>query len=85
MQREGSLHEVAHHVGDDRGSAERRNACPLQPLVLKFRVPLQHLAPLESLHFVRGDYDDERFWSLVQYCRQSPPGAARISSAPDEG
>ena len=50
---------------------------PLQAVVLKFRVPLARLAPLDSLHFVLGDYDDERFWSLVQYCRQSPPGVAR--------
>ena len=45
---------------------------PLQPIVLRFRLSLTSLAPLESLHFVLGDYDDERFWSLVQYCRQSP-------------
>jgi hypothetical protein len=50
---------------------------PLQPVVLKFRVPLSRIAPLESLHFVLGDYDDERFWSLVQYCRHSPPGVVR--------
>lgn len=50
---------------------------PLQPVVLKFRVPLVRLAGLEALHFVLGDYEDERFWSLVQYCRRSPPGVAR--------
>jgi hypothetical protein len=42
----------------------------LQPVVLKFRVPLKKLAPLASLHFVLGDYDDERYWSFVQCCRQ---------------
>ncbi len=37
---------------------------------------------LESLQFVLGDYDDERFWSLVQYCRQSTPGAPRTHLHP---
>jgi len=55
---------------------------PLQPLVLKFRVNLEDLAPLESLHFVLGDYDDERFWSLVQYCRQSTTGVPRTHRHP---
>jgi len=55
---------------------------PLQPVVLKFRLKLEELAPLESLHFVLGDYDDERFWSLVQYCRQSPPGMPRTHRHP---
>jgi len=31
---------------------------------------------------VLGDYDDERFWSLVQYCRQSPTGATRTHLHP---
>jgi hypothetical protein len=32
---------------------------------------------MDSLHFVLGDYDDERFWSLVQYC---PDLGARAGS-----
>ena len=55
---------------------------PFQPVVLRFRVPLAALAALESLHFVLGDYDDERFWSLVQHCRQSPPNAANTHLHP---
>ena len=54
----------------------------LQPVVLKFRLKLEDLAPLDSLHFVLGDYDDERFWSLVQYCRQSTAGTARTHLHP---
>ncbi len=50
---------------------------PLQPVVLKFRLKLENLAPLESLSFVLGDYVDERFWSLVQHCRQSTTGMTR--------
>src|ERR1017187_2627394 len=55
-----------------------------QPVVLQFRVRRYSLATptndlerglsdLESLAFVRGDYDNEDFWSLVQHCRQSVP------------
>jgi len=55
---------------------------PLQPVVLKFRLKLADMAPLESLQFVLGDYDDERFWSLVQYCRQSIRGTPRTHLHP---
>ena len=55
---------------------------PLQPVVLKFRLRLEDLAPKESLHFVLGDYDDERFWSLVQYCRQSTADVPRTHLHP---
>ena len=44
-----------------------------QPVILKFRVPLERLARLNSLRFVLGHYDAISFWSLVQHCRQSPP------------
>ena len=55
---------------------------PLQPVVLRFRVALTDLSLLESLHFVVGDYDDERFWSLVQHCRQSPVSPPRTHLHP---
>jgi hypothetical protein len=41
------------------------------PVVLRFRIRLERLARLESLFFVLGDYDQDRFWSLVHHCRQS--------------
>ena len=55
-----------------------------QPVTLRFRVRRyslvnpandleQGLGSLESLAFVRGHYDNEDFWSLVQHCRQSVP------------
>ncbi|MFO0850844.1 MAG: DUF3990 domain-containing protein [Gemmataceae bacterium] len=50
------------------------------PVVLRFRLPLDRLAPLHSLAFVRGDYHDDRFWSLVHHCRRSP----RPPSAPHD-
>jgi hypothetical protein len=55
---------------------------PLQPVVLRFRLKLEDIAPLDSLHFVLGDYDDERYWSLVQYCRQSIAGMPRTHLHP---
>jgi hypothetical protein len=33
------------------------------------------LDELLSLQFVRDDYDNEDFWSMVQHCRQSVPAA----------
>ncbi len=42
-----------------------------QPVVLGFRFLREDLAKLESMHFVRGDYDATDYWSLVQHCRQS--------------
>ena len=44
---------------------------PSQPVVLRLRIKRFDLARLHSLQFVRGDYDDEDYWSLVQHCRQS--------------
>ncbi|HET6575400.1 MAG TPA: hypothetical protein VFG68_17485 [Fimbriiglobus sp.] len=55
-----------------------------QPVVLQFRVRRYTRTPwgselddgldkLASLGFVRGDYDSEDYWSLVQHCRQSTP------------
>jgi hypothetical protein len=59
-----------------------------QPVVLRFRVrrystrsrpkkPGKGLDKLLSLQFVRGDYDSDDFWSLVQYCRKSVPANPR--------
>jgi hypothetical protein len=45
---------------------------PTPPAIIRFRVPLTALAPLQSLSFVRGEHDEERFWSLVHHCRRSP-------------
>jgi hypothetical protein len=55
-----------------------------QPVVLRFRVRRYTRNPrrgrrddgldrLRALAFVRGDYDAEDYWSLVQWCRQSTP------------
>jgi hypothetical protein len=39
------------------------------PAVLRFVVPLDELSRLETLAFVRSDYEAEDFWSLVAHCR----------------
>jgi hypothetical protein len=50
-----------------------KKATPLGPLVspavIAFEVDLESLARLETLTFVRGDFESEDFWSLVFRCR----------------
>lgn len=60
-----------------------------RPLVMRFRVrrftagkdprrPAERgLDRLSSLQFVRGGYENEEFWSLVQHCRSSIPPDAK--------
>ena len=48
-----------------------------RPAVLRFRVPLDGLAQLESLMFVRGDPSHDAFWSFVHHCRLGTTGAPR--------
>lgn len=56
-----------------------------RPVILRFRLRRYSTAKprspfdrgldgLRSLHFVRGDFDNEDYWSFVQHCRQSPRG-----------
>lgn len=66
-------------------NAQKRLGNASSPVVLRFRVrrytrtprtgPLDDgLDALSSLHFVRGDYDAEDYWSFVQHCRRSRAG-----------
>jgi hypothetical protein len=48
--------------------------------VIAFEVALDGLARLDSLAFVRGEFDAEPFWSLVWRCRQSDTHHDRLSS-----
>ena len=41
--------------------------------VVTLTCPREKLATLETLAFVRGDYDAEDFWSFVFHCRQGKP------------
>lgn len=52
------------------------------PVVVRLRVPLDQLARLDSLHFVLGDYNQERFWSFVHHCRGSTRTAVRTHAHP---
>ncbi len=50
---------------------------PSPPAVVAITVPREDLAQLETLYFVRGNFDAEDFWSFVWHCRQGNLGHAR--------
>jgi hypothetical protein len=50
--------------------------------VVRLEVDRDALARLDSIGFIRGDYDAEDFWSLVFHCRQGGLGHARPPAAP---
>ncbi len=54
------------------------------PVVLRFVVPLERLARLESLHFVSEAGDEQHFWSLVHYCRQGGAGHLHPGRTPPD-
>lgn len=67
---------------------------PKHPVILRFEVPRyaipgdrfeRGMADLRSLAFVRGDYDNEDYWSLVQHCRQSVHPHANTHERPRSG
>ncbi|HEY0371338.1 MAG TPA: DUF3990 domain-containing protein [Thermoanaerobaculia bacterium] len=49
--------------------------------VVRLEVDRDALAQLDSIGFIRGDYDAEDFWSLVFHCRGGAPGHARPGAA----
>jgi hypothetical protein len=49
----------------------------IRPAVVEFNVPLEQLARLESLLFVRGDGGHHAFWDFVHHCRSSTSAAPR--------
>jgi hypothetical protein len=53
-----------------------------EPAVVRFEVDRDELARLESLAFVRGDYEAEDFWSFVVHCRTQRTRHARLSGVP---
>ena len=50
------------------------------PAVIVFEVSLDDLARLDTLAFVRGEFEAERFWSLVWRCRRSGTHHGRVSN-----
>lgn len=50
--------------------------------VVRLEIDRDKLARLDSIAFIRGDYDAEDFWSLVFHCRGGALGHARPPAAP---
>jgi Protein of unknown function (DUF3990) len=50
------------------------------PAVVAFEVSREALAGLETLSFVRGDYEAEDFWSFVVHCRSGANTHTRVSA-----
>lgn len=50
------------------------------PAVIAFEVSLDDFARLDTLAFVRGEFEAERFWSLVWRCRRSDTHHGRVSN-----
>jgi hypothetical protein len=48
-----------------------------QPAVVWFQVDRDALADLDSIWFVRGNFDADDFWSLVWHCRRGSPNHGR--------
>lgn len=49
----------------------------VSPLVLYADLEREALAGLDSLAFVRGDFDAEDYWSFVTHCRSGADGHSR--------
>jgi hypothetical protein len=50
------------------------------PAVIAFDVSLDDLARLDTLAFVRGEFEADRFWSLVWRCRQNDTHHDRVTN-----
>jgi hypothetical protein len=55
---------------------------PNPPVVLKFVLHRYDLAGLYFISFVLGGHAKRNFWSLIQHCRQSTPGAIKDHRGP---
>jgi hypothetical protein len=60
-----------------------------RPALLRFSVPFERFAQLDSLLFVRGDIRHEMYWSFVHHCRSGSLNMPRTHlhpgrSAPDD-
>jgi hypothetical protein len=50
------------------------------PAIIAFAVALDDLARLDTLAFVRGEFEADRFWSLVWRCRRDDSHHGRVSN-----
>jgi hypothetical protein len=51
------------------------------PAVIELTINREALAKLETLAFVRGDFDAEDYWSLIHYCRKGAVDHARVPAS----
>ena len=58
----------------------RYSRVPARPAIVAFDVSLDDLARLDTLAFVRGEFEADRFWSLVWRCRRSGTHHGRVSN-----
>jgi hypothetical protein len=59
----------------------RYGRVPNRPAVIAFDISLDELARLDTLAFVRGEFEADRFWSLVWNCRQDGADHGRDSNS----
>jgi hypothetical protein len=52
------------------------------PAVIEITILRASLASLESIAFVRGDFDADDYWSLIHHCRKGALDHGRPSIAP---
>jgi hypothetical protein len=57
-----------------------RPRVPGRPAVIAFEVSLDDLARLDTLAFVRGEFEADRFWSMVWRCRKNDTHHDRVSN-----
>ncbi|HEV3383340.1 MAG TPA: hypothetical protein VG097_00925, partial [Gemmata sp.] len=48
----------------------------------KFRISLARLAEMECLMFVRGEFNNDLFWSFIDHCRSSTSVAPKTHLHP---
>ncbi|HEX8830663.1 MAG TPA: DUF3990 domain-containing protein [Longimicrobium sp.] len=51
-----------------------------RPAVLRFDIDRDQLAALQSIAFVRGDFDAEEYWSFLVHCRSGMNNHARAAT-----
>lgn len=64
--------------------AQRRRGKGIRPAVVRLELDRDALADLQTLCFVRGDFDAEDFWSIVFHCRSGNLPHARMLPAKPE-
>jgi hypothetical protein len=53
------------------------------PAVIEITINRHSLARLDTIAFVRGDFDADDYWSLIHHCRKGALDHGRVGSAPN--